>query len=215
MFDDGVVRSFVIVGEKASPTGDFLLDDVPGTSGRMDVLLRCLRAGLLTSHGVRTDTRVYLVLRRGPRVVRVEGESVQFLRPDERALAVLIRKVLASDADESARGFVEVKPGISLAQGDIGVVLDEAKERSANVFVLAEDADSDIRDLPDGDLTERETMFVLGDHTGLSRDCARRCEEAHARAVRIGPTSVHSDDAIAVVMNEIDRRCRGSKVKEA
>jgi tRNA (pseudouridine54-N1)-methyltransferase len=206
----------VIIGEKASATGDFLLDDVPGTSGRMDVLLRCLRASLLSSHGVRADTRIYLVLRQGPRVVRVDGETVQFLRPDERALAVLMRKVLASDADEAAAGeFVEVKPGISLARGDIKLVLKEAQKRSANVFVLEEDAEVDLRDLPNGDLT-RDTMFILGDHTGFSKDCKRMLDDhPKMRSVRLGPVSIHSDDAVAVVMNELDRRCKGSKLKDS
>jgi tRNA (pseudouridine54-N1)-methyltransferase len=218
VFDLGVVRSFVIIGEKASANGDFLLDDVPGTSGRMDVLLRCLRAGLLSSHGVRADTRMYLVLRQGPRIVRVDGETVQFLRPDERAMAVLMRKVLASDADESASDFVEVKPGICLMPGDIDVVLDHAKKRSAKIFVLDEDAEADIRDLPNSDLAgSGETMFVLGDHVGFSKDCklALAKHQPKVRFVRLGPVSIHSDDAVAVVTNELDRRQQGSKLKES
>ena len=38
----------------------------PATSGRLDILLRCLRASLLVSHGLREDTIIYLVLMGGP-----------------------------------------------------------------------------------------------------------------------------------------------------
>lgn len=195
-------RAFVIVGERAISTNDFLLDDLPGTSGRLDVLLRCVRAALLTSHGVRTDTCVYLVLRRGPRVVRIDGATVQFLRPDERALAVLMRKVLASDADEGACGFVEVKPGISLARGGVDVVVADLGG-SAKLFVLREDATRDIREV---DLSNERTAFLIGDHTGIADDLLTELSALGAEAVALGPVSVHADDVVAIVTNELDRR---------
>jgi tRNA (pseudouridine54-N1)-methyltransferase len=191
------VRSFVVVGQKANAVGDWLLDDVPGTSGRIDVLLRCVRAALLTSHGVRHDTRVYLVFEQAPRVMRIDGKTVQFLRPDERALAVLARKVLASDADAEARSFVEVKPGIALARGGLEAALADGPP---DVFVLDEHATMDIRAAP----LPRDVTYVLGDHLGFSE--ASRSTLARFPTITIGPTSLHADDAVAIVSNELDRR---------
>src|SRR5260370_886010 len=57
-----LVRRFVVIGQQASASNDFSLDDLPGSSGRLDVLLRCVRAALLVSHGLRRDVVVYLVL---------------------------------------------------------------------------------------------------------------------------------------------------------
>src|SRR3954468_10373902 len=91
------MRRFVVIGQKAIASPDFSLTDLPGTSGRLDVLLRCLRAALLVSHGLRRDTIVYLVLLGGegaPRVLRVDGSAIRFVRPDERALALLVQKAL-------------------------------------------------------------------------------------------------------------------------
>src|SRR5579859_1075721 len=88
------VRRFVIIGQKATASDDFLLDDLAGTSGRLDVLLRCIRAAILTSHGVRRDVVVYLLLQGGakaPRVLRVDPVATKFLRPDERSLAMLVK----------------------------------------------------------------------------------------------------------------------------
>src|SRR4051812_13724602 len=95
----GPTWRFVVVGHRAASTPDFLLNDIPGTSGRLDVLLRCLRARLLVSHGLRRDTEVYLVLLGGaaaPRTLRFTGRAARYLRPDERSLATTVRKALAT-----------------------------------------------------------------------------------------------------------------------
>ena len=129
----------MVIGREASASEEFLLDDVPGTSGRLDVGLRCVRAAMLLSHGLRRDAVVDLVLGggpRAPRVLRIRGADVKFLRPDERSLAVLAKKVLASHADDDRCGYVEVKPGIAVARGGLDVVL--ADPGSATPYVLEE-----------------------------------------------------------------------------
>lgn len=198
-----MLRRFAIVGQRASASEEFLLDDLPGTSGRLDVLVRCLRAALLSSHGLRRDVVVYLVLLGGalaPRVVRVEGASVRFLRPDERSLAVLMKKVLATRDDEEGAGFVGVKSGIAVARGGLERVLEDA---ACDVYVLEEGA-PDLRGA--AEVGAADALFVLGDHLGLPSGARAAVEAAGARAVSIGPVSVHADDAVAVVTNELDRR---------
>jgi tRNA (pseudouridine54-N1)-methyltransferase len=197
------MRRFVVIGRKASASDAFLLDDVPGTSGRLDVLLRCVRAALLTSHGLRHDAIIYLVLlggHRAPRVLRVRGDTATFLRPDERSLATLAKKVLASRADDGARGFVDVKPGVAVAQGGLAEVI--ADIAGAARFVLDEGGE-DVRaaDLGTGDAT-----FFLGDHQGFDPATRAELHALGARPVSVGPVRVHADDAVAIVSNEVDRR---------
>src|SRR5690349_12053712 len=91
------LRHFVLIGQTASATGEFSLENLPSSSGRLDALLRALRSALLVSHDVRRNVCVYLVLRGGrsqPRVLCVDGSRVKFLRPDERSLALLVKKSL-------------------------------------------------------------------------------------------------------------------------
>jgi tRNA (pseudouridine54-N1)-methyltransferase len=199
----GVTRHFVVVCSRATASGDFLLDDVPGTSGRLDVGLRCIRAALLVSHGLRRDAVVYLVLRggpRAPRVLRVTGRDARFIRPDERSLAVLAQKALAG-SDDQTPGFVDVKPGVAVARGDVEQVL--AHLGSATPYILERGA-PDIRDAEG--LGKGDVAFVLGDHIGLDEATRSQVTASGARPLGVGPVAVHAEDAIAVVSNELDRR---------
>ncbi len=192
-----------MIGREAIASDDFLLDDVPGTSGRLDIGLRCVRAALLVSHGLRRDVTVDLVLGggpRAPRVLRVRGAGVKFLRPDERALAVLARKVLASVADEGP-GFVEVKPGVDVARGGLERVLSDLSRET--LYVLEEGA-PDLRDVTD--LARGDQAFFLGDPAGFDASSRDRLKAAGARAVSVGPVSLHAEDVVTIVSNELDRR---------
>jgi tRNA (pseudouridine54-N1)-methyltransferase len=197
------VRRFVVIGQTASASPDFLLQDFPGTSGRLDVLLRCVRAALLVSHGVRQDTLIYLVLLGGPsapRTLRVDGSTAQYLRPDERSLAILVKKSLA--VQTHGAGFASVRPGIALANGGLEAVLDDLG--SCQKYLLDERAS----DLRQAELSAQERAFFLGDHLGLSAEIRAQLEGLGALAFRVGPISLHADDALAVLNNELDRRER-------
>jgi tRNA (pseudouridine54-N1)-methyltransferase len=197
------VRRFVFVSTTAIASEDFLLDDLAGSSGRLDVGLRCVRAALLVSHGLRRDAVVYLVLGGGPlapRALRIRGAEARFLRPDERSLAVLAKKVLASRADQ-ASAFVDVKPGIALARGGLEAVI--ADLGSAVPYVLEQGA-PDIRGVPGRDLAD--AAFFLGDPGGFDDTTRARLAAIGARPLAVGPVGIHAEDAIAIVSNEIDRR---------
>jgi tRNA (pseudouridine54-N1)-methyltransferase len=195
------VRRFVILGQKARASADFLLADIPSTSGRLDVLLRALRAGLLVSHGVRRDTLVYLVLLGDPaqrRVLRFEGAAARYLRPDERSLASTCKKALLTEC--AADGFTPVRAGIAVADGGMESLWPEL--RDCALYVLEPGA-ADIRH---SSIEEAETAFILGDHIGLEPATRAWCAEHGARFVSVGPTALYTEDVIAIVANELDRR---------
>jgi tRNA (pseudouridine54-N1)-methyltransferase len=205
-----MTRRFVIVGQKATASPDFSLIDIAGTSGRLDILLRCLRSALLVSHGLRRDTIVYLVLLGGelaPRVLRVDGRHVRFIRPDERMLAILVQKALArAPADAPSGVFVELRPGLAVARGGVEAVLADvaasASSTATATYVLEENA----RDLREGPLASHDVVVFVGDHHGFDEATRARLNELGAVAIGVGPISVHADDAITIVCNEMDRR---------
>lgn len=204
-----MTRRFVIVGQKATASPDFSLVDIAGTSGRLDILLRCLRSALLVSHGLRRDTIVYLVLLGGelaPRVLRVDGRHVRFIRPDERMLAILVQKALARSSPDAEPGvFVEIRPGLAVARGGVDAVLADLGDgatKAMTTYVLEEDA----RDLRDGLLASEDVVVFVGDNHGFDEATRARLASVGAVAIGVGPISVHADDAITIVCNEMDRR---------
>jgi tRNA (pseudouridine54-N1)-methyltransferase len=196
-------RNFVVIGQTASAAGDFSTDDLPGSSGRLDVLLRCVRAALLVSHGLRREVRVYLVLRGGPqapRVLRVSGRDAKFLRPDERSLAILVKKTLAPPLLTEPGRLREVRPGLSLCQGDLDEVL--ADIGSGPRYVLDERGE-DLRSRVPATATG---TFFIGDHLGFDDATLAKLEASGCQRVSVGPVSLHSDDVVTLVSNELDRR---------
>jgi tRNA (pseudouridine54-N1)-methyltransferase len=195
------MRRFVVIGQRATASPDFSLADIPGTSGRLDVLVRCLRAALLLSHGLRRDTVVYLVLLGGaaaPRTIRLEGVSARFVRPDERSLATLVKKVLA--AAPGGPAFVTIRAGLAIADGGLDAVLPELA--GATPYVLEEGA-VDLREIP---LDTRDPVFFVGDHLGFDAEHRARIASLGATPIGVGPLSIHADDTVAIVVNEMDRR---------
>ena len=199
------MRRFVIIGQRATASPDFSLLDLPGTSGRLDVLLRCLRAALLVSHGLRRDTMVYLVLLGGPsapRTLRIDGRFVRFVRPDERSLGGLVQKALLRTPcdDHAVAAFVEHRAGIALARGGLDAAL--ADLGAMTPYVLEEGAP----DVRGAELDPCDPVFFLGDHLGFDAPTRAALDAIGARPVGIGPVSVHADDAITILSNETDRR---------
>lgn len=196
------MRRFVLIGQTASASGDFSLEDLPSTSGRLDVLLRAIRAALLISHGLRRDVQVFLVLRgsvTSSRILRVDGRTAKFLRPDERSLATLVRKTLLA-LPTPGPSFSEVRPGLELRTGDITELLAEV---GSSPCYLLDEAAPDVRQQA---FSSDDAWFFIGDHLGFDVVTLALLERHGATRISVGPTSLHSDDVVTLVSNELDRR---------
>jgi tRNA (pseudouridine54-N1)-methyltransferase len=195
------MRRFIVIGQTATASADFSVMNLPASSGRLDVLLRCVRAALMFSHGLRRDTVVYLVLLggpRAPRTLRLEGASARYLRPDERALALKVQRALAAEA--RGEGFVPLGQGLAIAEGGLDAAL--ADIGPAALYVLEEGA-PDVREVK---VSTAAPAFVFGDHAGFDPASRALLAALGAVAVGLGPVSVHADDAVTLVVNELDRR---------
>jgi tRNA (pseudouridine54-N1)-methyltransferase len=188
------MRTFIIVGHKATTSPNFSLEDIPGTSGRLDILCRAVTAAFVLSHGIRKDVCVYLILLGGeiPKTIRLVGETLRHLNPDERTTAALLKKSLAVPATQM---WAMSTSGIFVRMGGLAELLADLKD--AKLIYLREDG-SDIRGLDTNSLSD-EAAFILGDHTGMTPEEEILIEQAGARIVSLGPTSLHADHCIVLL----------------
>ena len=102
--------------------GAFELNNLP--EGRVDLLARCASSALFYSHGVRRGVRLWLVLSGHGRTLCCDGGAARGLRPDERSLAVAMRRAIKA-ADHAARQRT------AAATGAAGPVVETAVREAA------------------------------------------------------------------------------------
>jgi tRNA (pseudouridine54-N1)-methyltransferase len=193
------MRTFIIVGHKATTSPNFSLEDIPGTSGRLDILCRAVTSAFVLSHGIRKDVSVYLVLLGGEaaKTIQLRGDTLRHLNPDERTTAALLKKALAVPASPQ---WIMSTSGIFVRFGGLPELLADLKD--AKLFYLREDG-TDIREIARRGL-DGEMAFILGDHTGMTAEEESLIASAAAQIVSLGATSMHADHCIVILNWQLD-----------
>ena len=188
------MRRFLILGHNVPVHPDFHLNDLPGGAGRIDVLCRAIGASFLLSHGIRRDVETILLLQNSVRI-RIDGDRVKRLNPDERSTAALIRRALGVLSDEE----IESTPGIFASRCTLSEAIDGLVEQGASPIVLDEDG------VPFESLTfSRSPAFVLSDHTDFAKEEERLF--ADFPRASLGPTPLHTSQAITIAHYLLDRQ---------
>ena len=182
-------RHYVVLSHTVPADGDFSLNDLPGSGGRVDVIARCVSSSLLTSNGIRRDTSITVCLSSGARPVSVSvyGSSVRYLNPDERSTAALIRNALvkSSAAEEGLSS-----PGIYFSHQTLSDVIEHAKE-GRECYLLSETGK------PAG-MLGTPSLVVLGDHTGITVEEELLLERLEFMKVSLSMLSLQSDQCISI-----------------
>ncbi len=194
-------RTFVVVGHRAATGPDFTVKDLPGSGGRLDVLLRCVNSAFFLSHDLRRDTVLYLVLLGGPdapKTLRFTGSTLQHLNPDERSTALLVQKAL--EMKLAGPLWREAHPGIEVSQRGLADLEDALGDK--DLVLLDEDGEdvAEARLDPEDDL-----CLVLSDHEDLTEDERALVDGWGAREVSLGPRALHADHCITLVHGWLDR----------
>jgi len=187
------MRKFLVLGHKAIIDPDFTLNDLPGAAGRLDVLCRAIGASLFLSHGIRRDVEMNLLLQ--DRVhIRIRGDRVKRLNPDERSTAALIKHALKALGDEE----VQSTPGIFVAPRTLSDVLDGFLEAGASPIVLHEDG------APAEEFAFPENpVFILSDHMEFSEGDQDLL--ADYPKISLGERALHTSQAITITHYLLDR----------
>jgi tRNA (pseudouridine54-N1)-methyltransferase len=193
------MRAFLIVGNKAV-TKPFSLKDLAGSAGRMDIICRCIAQALFISHGIRRDVEVYVLLLgkpNPPKALKILGEEVRYMAPDERNIGGLIRKALSL---EVSKDWKQSTPGIYIARKSLKELLDDLSKRFEVVY-LREDG-VDIREIA---CEFKNPLFVLGDHIGLKPEDEELVLNYAKQIVSVSKLSLQADQCIVIVHYELDR----------
>lgn len=190
------MRQFVVVAHDAPTTPDFDLDGLPG-AGRVDLLARSVVDALLTSHGIRDDVRVHVVLD-DAYTVRFDGASLRNLHPDERSAAALLRSALEAREEAIGHQPAEVSPGVSIVRFGLEDTLDVVADGGSLLSLVPGGQPAPEVDRPD------DPAFVLSDHRPLTEAEGNLVDERADAAVSLGPEAVHTTQAIAVAHNWLD-----------
>lgn len=124
------MRYFALVGHRAMSKGKLPLNDLAGGAGRMDVLIRGLMAGLLTSHGIRDDVEVILHLQGGPgphRRLKFIGSELKGFHAEERSVAGLVAKAIKEPMPAIGQ-WVERSSGVYDGGGNLQRTLRDWKD---------------------------------------------------------------------------------------
>jgi tRNA (pseudouridine54-N1)-methyltransferase len=134
-------RKFAIIGHRAPSTGEIFLNDLPGLSGRMDVLARAVNATLFLSHGVRSDSQIIVHLTggdSGPRRIMFVGSEIGGVRPDERSISGHFKSIIKTRLPPIGI-WKNVSSGIYQSGGGIESTLKDWEEQGVSIYLLHKD----------------------------------------------------------------------------
>ena len=209
------MRRFIVIGHRAMSSGDFNLNDLPGSGGRIDVLARCVNSSFFISHDLRRDVELYLVLLGGeaaPKTIKMVGTELRYLNPDERSTGALLRNALVKGVEADRTGAVQTlndelnsSPGIYISNKNFEDVVKLCASKSELVY-LKEDG----KNISDLDLNEpkRDLTFILGDDRGMAPEEEEILDKYSPLTVSLSPTILHADHCIILVHRELDEAHR-------
>jgi len=183
------MRVFILYLNKARTDGNFNLDDLPSSGGRIDVLCRCATAALWLSHALRKDTKIIGVLNGSPNppiTITIDSNILRGVSPDERSVASWIKKALSDVGMRTRSGIVAERKSFQ----------DVVREYSNHpIYILHEKGENIKKCALEGD----DFVFILGDHIGIPRNDERFAERYARAKISLGPQSYLASSCITII----------------
>ncbi len=190
--------AFLVVGQNVCTDPKFSLNDLTGSTGRLDVLLRCVNSAFMLSNDIRRDVDLYLLLLGEPdppRAILFRGRELKYLNPDERSTAALVKNALMKEATGD---WTLSTPGIYVARMDLSGILEGLGKR--RLVYLKEGGN-----MLSGMTLRPDDIFVLGGKEDLSAEHEKTIAAwPETLKVSLGTRSLHADHCITVVLNSLD-----------
>ncbi|MDG6225060.1 MAG: tRNA (pseudouridine(54)-N(1))-methyltransferase TrmY [Candidatus Thermoplasmatota archaeon] len=197
-------RNFFVLAHRVNTDGNFNLNDLCGSAGRLDGIIRSINSSLFLSHGIRRDSAVHAIMMGPsdpPKVLSILGSSVRYLNPDERSTASLIKKALEIALPASNGSCIRSTPGIYVTRGGLDHVLDNVKGRS---FLLLENADKGRKILETIAMDVGNINFFLSDDRDFEEEEIETIMLTSDGAISVSPKVLHTDHCITVIHSILD-----------
>ena len=192
---------FALIGHRVPSHGKLNLNDLAGSCGRLDVLLRSLNSALFLSHGIRKNIEVILHLQGGdrpPRRIWFNGSEVKGIHSDERSIAGQISKILELHLPPIGIKNI-VKPGIYHGQGNIENTINEWIDENRTIYHLDKSGvgiSSKIKN-------SKNIGFVISDDKPFT-DEEEKLLSSHSK-ISVGNNWIQGHCVIAIIHHYLDQ----------
>jgi len=195
-----VRRIFVLKASTAVTAPIFILRNIAGTSGRLDIVCRCIINAFLINGRIRRNVDFYAVLEgppSPPRLLMVSSELLSHLPKSEVEVARIIRDLLSI-----GKGFHPRNEAFKIDRMSFKKLILYLKNEGYSLVYLHENG-VDIRKFNFASLTS--TVFILGDHLGLDPASEKFLDSLNIPRISLGPISYLASHCIILVNEELDR----------
>lgn len=195
------MRTFIL-WSRAITSPNFNLKDLPSSGKRLDIVARCIISALWLSHKLREETQIFAVLNGAPSPPKtlLFTPEIKRVSPDERSIALWIKKALSKHAGRRDKEWVSLSNGIKISGKSFQDVIKDLKEESCNFYLLHERG----KNIEEIEIKENP-VFVLGDHKGIPKN-----EEAfvlrEGEKISLGKKSYLASSCISIVQWICDMR---------
>lgn len=186
-----IYRHFYVKSH-AITTPKINLKDLPGSAGRMDVLARCINSAFWLSYGIRKNVIFHTILHGEPNppvYIRIEGERLRKMAPDERNIAIFIKKALERMREDKE---IESTPGVFVCKKSFKELLEENKDKD---FYLLTEGGKNIKEVNIGN----KPFFFLGDYKDLKEKEKELLYKYKATPISLGKKSYLSSHCITII----------------
>ncbi|MEA2053762.1 MAG: tRNA (pseudouridine(54)-N(1))-methyltransferase TrmY [Candidatus Thermoplasmatota archaeon] len=188
-------RHFYVKSHGITDPEQINLKDLPGSSGRLDVVARCINSAFWLSNAIRKNVVFHTILHGEPAppiYIRLEGARLRKVSPDERNISIFLKKALERRGDE------ETTPGIFASRKSFEEVVEENKDKE---FYLLDKDGIKIKDVK----FEGNPFFFLGDNHDLTEEEKQFLIGKGAKSISLGKVSYLSSHCIAILNWWLDR----------
>lgn len=196
--------SVLLDAPRCRTDGSFLIRDVPGTSGRLDVVCRVLLSTFRAVPELCSNLQFFAVLGGPPTPplqLQVKDVAPKALPESELACSIIL-KTLLYQFGKSEQTHHKNWPEFSLSKKGFAETLKEEAPAESHIFYLIERG-KPLEEIPVS--FEQPMLIVLGDDKGLPKDHEEILYQYKVQEVSVGTRSLLGSQVISLLLLNLAR----------